>query len=199
MSEKLREASIVRSTKETSIEVKLAIDGSGEGSIETQVPFLNHMLNLFATHGNFDLTINASGDTYIDDHHTVEDVGICLGKAFSEALGDKSGINRYGSQIVPMDEALARVVIDISNRPFLVYRTVKIKDRIGTFETELVPEFFRAFVNNSGITLHVIGEYGDNSHHLIEAIFKAWGRAMDEATRVDPQLQGKVKSSKGVL
>ena len=199
MSEKLREASIVRSTKETSIEVKLAIDGSGEGSIETQVPFLNHMLNLFATHGNFDLTINASGDTYIDDHHTVEDVGICLGKAFSEALGDKSGINRYGSQIVPMDEALARVVIDISNRPFLVYRTVKIKDRIGTFETELVPEFFRAFVNNSGITLHVIGEYGDNSHHLIEAIFKAWGRAMDEATRVDPRLQGKVKSSKGVL
>ncbi|HDM74986.1 MAG TPA: imidazoleglycerol-phosphate dehydratase HisB [Deltaproteobacteria bacterium] len=199
MSEKLREASIVRSTKETSIEVKLAIDGSGEGSIETQVPFLNHMLNLFATHGNFDLTINASGDTYIDDHHTVEDVGICLGKAFSEALGDKSGINRYGSQIVPMDEALARVVIDISNRPFLVYRTVKIKDRIGTFETELVPEFFRAFVNNSGITLHVIGEYGDNSHHVIEAIFKAWGRAMDEATRVDPRLQGKVKSSKGVL
>ncbi len=199
MEEKKRDAKIERMTSETSIVIELSIDGSGKGNIDTPVPFLNHMLNLFAVHGNFDLTINASGDTDIDDHHTVEDIGICLGKAFSEALGDKSGINRYGNQVVPMDEALARVVIDISNRPYLVYRTPKIKDRIGTFETELVPEFFRGFVNHAGITLHVIGEYGDNSHHLIEAIFKAWGRAMDQATRIDEGLGGRVKSSKGVL
>ncbi len=199
MEEKKRDAKIERTTSETSIVIELSIDGSGKGNIDTPVPFLNHMLNLFAVHGNFDLTINASGDTDIDDHHTVEDIGICLGKAFSEALGDKSGINRYGNQVVPMDEALARVVIDISNRPYLVYRTPEIKDRIGTFETELVPEFFRGFVNHAGITLHVIGEYGDNSHHLIEAIFKAWGRAMDQATRIDEGLGGRVKSSKGVL
>ncbi len=199
MEEKKRDAKIERTTSETSIVIELSIDGSGRGNIDTPVPFLNHMLNLFAVHGNFDLTINASGDTDIDDHHTVEDIGICLGKAFSEALGDKSGINRYGNQVVPMDEALARVVIDISNRPYLVYRTPEIKDRIGTFETELVPEFFRGFVNHAGITLHVIGEYGDNSHHLIEAIFKAWGRAMDQATRIDEGLGGRVKSSKGVL
>ncbi len=199
MSQTERRATVKRSTNETSIEVKLCLDGSGKGRIETPVPFLNHMLDLFAIHGNFDLVIRATGDIDIDDHHTVEDVGICLGKAFAEALGDKSGINRYGNQTVPMDEALARVAIDISNRPFLVYKTGKIKDRIGTFETELVPEFFRAFVNQSGITLHIIGEYGDNSHHLIEAIFKAWGRAMDQATRPDPELQGKAKSSKGVL
>ncbi len=199
MEEKKRDAKIERMTSETSIIIELSIDGSGKGNIDTPVPFLNHMLNLFAVHGNFDLTINASGDTDIDDHHTVEDIGICLGKAFSEALGDKSGINRYGNQVVPMDEALARVVIDISNRPYLVYRTPEIKDRIGTFETELVPEFFRGFVNHAGITLHVIGEYGDNSHHLIEAIFKAWGRAMDQATRIDEGLGGRVKSSKGVL
>ena len=199
MVKKIREARIERSTDETRIEVKLAIDGTGKGTIDTPVPFLNHMLELFAIHGNFDIDISARGDTDIDDHHTVEDLGICLGRAFSEALGDKSGINRYGSQIVPMDEALARVAVDISNRPFLVYRTAKIKDRIGSFETELVPEFFRAFVNHAGITLHVIGEYGENSHHLIEAIFKAWGRAMNEATQIDPKLDGKVKSSKGVL
>ena len=199
MGQKKREATIKRTTSETGIEVTVTIDGSGKARIETPVPFLNHMLSLFATHGNFDLTVRATGDIDIDDHHTVEDIGICLGKAFAEALGDKGGINRYGSQTVPMDEALARVVVDISNRPFLVYKTPEIKDRIGTFETELVPEFFRAFVNHAGITLHVIGEYGDNSHHQIEAIFKAWGRAMDQATGRDPGLSGKVKSSKGVL
>jgi len=150
-------------------------------------------------HGHFDLYIKARGDTEIDNHHTVEDIGICLGLALKEALKDKKGICRYGNQTVPMDEALAQVVLDISNRPMFVYRGVELKDNIGSFETELIPEFFRALANNSGITLHILVKYGENSHHIVESIFKAWGRAMDQATRIDTRNKGKVISSKGVL
>lgn len=193
-----RTARIERITKETSIKLSLAVDGSGEAKICTSVPFLDHMLNLFARHGLFDLEVEASGDIDIDFHHTVEDIGIVLGEAFKQALGEKKGIRRYGQATVPMDETLASVAVDISGRPYLVYHVTLPKVKIGEFDVELAREFFQAFVNNCGLNLHVNVMYGENVHHIIEACFKAFARAMDAATQIDPRVQG-VMSTKGVL
>jgi len=193
-----RVAAIERVTKETRIKLSLHVDGKGEAKICTSVPFLDHMLNLFARHGLFDLEVEASGDIDIDFHHTVEDIGIVLGEAFKQALGDKKGIRRYGQATVPMDETLASVAIDISGRPYLVYHVVLPKVKIGEFDVELVREFFQAFVNHCGLNLHINVMYGENVHHIIEACFKAVARAMDAATQLDPRVEG-VMSTKGVL
>jgi imidazoleglycerol-phosphate dehydratase len=194
----IRQAEIKRTTSETDIELTFNVDGSGVSELETDVPFLNHMLDLFTKHGQFDLKVNARGDVEIDDHHTVEDIGICLGQALREALGDKRGIKRYASVFVPMDEALAQVVIDISNRPHLEYSANFPGATVGSFTVELVKEFLWKFALEARITLHVIVHYGDNTHHMIEAVFKALGRALDEATSIDPRVKG-VPSTKGVL
>jgi len=193
-----REAGLSRTTNETDIKLSLSVDGSGVSELETDVPFLNHMLDLFTKHGQFDLKVQARGDIDIDDHHTVEDIGICLGQALREALGDKKGIKRYASVFVPMDEALAQVVIDISNRPHFEYRAEYPSQQVGSFSTELVHEFLWKFALEARITLHVIVHYGSNTHHMIEAVFKALGRALDEATLIDPRVKG-VPSTKGVL
>jgi len=193
-----RSAEIERVTKETRIRLGLEVDGSGQATICTSVPFLDHMLNLFARHGLFDLEIEACGDIDIDFHHTVEDIGIVLGEAFKQALGDKRGIRRYGQATVPMDETLASVAADISGRPYLVYNVRLPKVKIGDFDVELAREFFQAFVNHCGLNLHINVMYGDNVHHIIEACFKAVARAMDAATQHDPRVQG-VMSTKGVL
>jgi imidazoleglycerol-phosphate dehydratase len=193
-----RSSSIARKTNETDIQLTFSADGTGVSQIETDVPFLNHMLDLFTKHGQFDLQVKADGDIDIDDHHTVEDIGICLGQTLREALGDKRGIKRYASVFVPMDEALAQVVIDISNRPHFEYRAAYPSAQVGSFSTELVQEFLWKFALEARITLHVIVHYGQNTHHMIEAIFKALGRALDEATSIDPRVQG-VPSTKGVL
>ncbi|MFD0589765.1 imidazoleglycerol-phosphate dehydratase HisB [Paenibacillus sp. GCM10027627] len=193
-----REASVARKTNETDIALTFAVDGTGQAKLETDVPFLNHMLDLFAKHGQFDLTVDAKGDIDIDDHHTVEDIGICLGQTLREALGDKRGIKRYASVFVPMDEALAQVVIDVSNRPHFEYRAQYPSSQVGSFSTELVHEFLWKLALEARITLHVIVHYGQNTHHMIEAVFKALGRALDEATSIDPRVQG-VPSTKGVL
>jgi len=193
-----RSANIERVTNETRIRLELNVDGCGKGAICTSVPFLDHMLNLFARHGLFDLTVEASGDIDIDFHHTVEDIGIVLGEAFKQALGDKKGIRRYGQATVPMDETLASVAIDISGRPYLVYHVTLPKVKIGEFDVELAREFFQAFVNHCGLNLHINVMYGDNVHHIIEACFKAVARAMDVATQLDPRVEG-VMSTKGVL
>lgn len=195
---KCREASIARKTNETDIKLAFGLDGSGMSQQDTGVPFLNHMLDLFTKHGHFDLDVLARGDIEIDDHHTVEDIGICLGQALSQALGSKAGIKRYASVFVPMDEALAQVVIDISGRPHFEYRAEYPSGVVGTFHTELVHEFLWKLALESRMTLHVIVHYGRNTHHMIEAIFKALGRALDEATSIDPRVQG-VPSTKGVL
>jgi imidazoleglycerol-phosphate dehydratase len=191
-------ARIERVTNETRIRLELSVDGSGKGNLCTSVPFLDHMLNLFARHGLFDLTIEANGDIDIDFHHTVEDIGIVLGEAFKQALGDKKGIRRYGQATVPMDETLASVAIDISGRPYLVYHVTLPKVKIGEFDVELAREFFQAFVNHCGLNLHVNVMYGENVHHIIEACFKAFARAMDAATQLDQRVEG-VMSTKGVL
>lgn len=193
-----RTATIERITNETKIRLELGIDGSGQARICTSVPFLDHMLNLFARHGLFNLSVEASGDIDIDFHHTVEDIGIVLGAAFKEALGDKQGICRYGHAVVPMDETLASVTVDISGRPYMVYNVPLPKVKIGEFDVELAREFFQAVANQCGLNLHVNLQYGDNLHHIIEACFKAFGRAMDAATRMDPRVEG-VMSTKGVL
>jgi len=193
-----RAAAIERVTKETRIKLSLNVDGKGDAKICTSVPFLDHMLNLFARHGLFDLEVEASGDIDIDFHHTVEDIGIVLGEAFKQALGDKKGIRRYGQATVPMDETLASVAIDISGRPYLVYHVVLPKVKIGEFDVELAREFFQAFVNHCGLNLHINVMYGENVHHIIEACFKAVARAMDAATQFDPRVEG-VMSTKGVL
>lgn len=195
---RLRSAAVARKTNETDIELAFAIDGTGQVEVETDVPFLNHMLDLFAKHGQLDLKVKATGDVDIDDHHTVEDIGICLGQAIREALGDKKGIKRYASVFIPMDEALAQVVIDVSNRPHFEYRAQYPSAQVGSFSTELVHEFLWKLALEARITLHVIVHYGQNTHHMIEAVFKALGRALDEATSVDPRVQG-VPSTKGVL
>jgi len=193
-----RQSAILRQTKETDISLQLKIDGAGKADIRTGVPFMDHMLTLFTVHGFFDLSINAKGDTEVDDHHTVEDLGICLGQAFKEALADSHGIKRYGDAAIPMDEALVRVCLDISNRPFLQYQ-VKIKDtKTGTFDTALAKEFFRAFVHHAGITLHIDMIRGENAHHIIEAIFKGLGKALDLATTADKRIKGAL-SSKGSI
>jgi len=193
-----RTASIDRTTKETSIQINLTLDGSGRHEIATGVAFFDHMLTQIARHGFFDLTINAKGDLEVDAHHTVEDVGICLGEAFKQALGDKSGIRRYGRGTMPMHEALASVVLDFSGRPFLVWHVDLPKVQVGSFDLELVQEFFTAFCNHAGANLHVNLAYGDNLHHIVEAVFKALARALDKATQLDPRVQG-VLSSKGAL
>lgn len=193
-----RTAIVDRNTAETNFHLKLVLDGSGQGEISTGVPFMDHMLTHVARHGFFDLTVQGTGDTHIDDHHTVEDLGICLGKAFRMALADRSGIRRFGQGTMPMHEALVAVTIDFSGRPFLVYNIDLPKTKVGNFDTELVEEFCVAFCNHAGANLHVNLHYGSNLHHIIEAIFKALGRALDDATQLDPRVRG-VLSTKGSL
>ncbi len=193
-----RNAAIERITKETQIKLTLEIDGRGEAKIYTSVPFLDHMLDLFTRHGLFDLTVEAKGDIDIDFHHTVEDIGIVLGQAFREALGDKKGIRRYGQASVPMDETQASVAIDLSGRSYMVYNVKLPKVKIGEFDVELAREFFQAFANNAGANLHINVLYGDNVHHILEACFKGMARALDQATQQDPRIEG-VLSTKGKL
>lgn len=195
----MRYAKLERTTSETSVSIEFGLDGEGQSSVATGVPFLDHMLDLFMKHGLFDGTIHANGDTHIDAHHTTEDVGIVLGQAVREALGDKKGIKRYGHAFVPMDDALAQVIIDCSNRPHLEYRlTPQLKDQVGTFDTELVQEFLWKFAVEARMNIHVIVPYGQNTHHIIEAIFKALARALDEASQLDERVNG-VPSTKGLL
>jgi imidazoleglycerol-phosphate dehydratase len=198
MENKKREYTIERKTNETQIQLSFHVDGEGKNDIDTGVPFMNHMLDLFAKHGHFDLAVKANGDIDIDDHHTTEDIGICLGIALKEALGDKKGIRRYGNSFVPMDETLAQVVVDLSNRPHLEFRASFPQGKVGTFDTELVHEFLWKLAIEARMNLHVILHYGMNTHHMIEAIFKALGRALDEATAIDPRVKG-VPSTKGML
>ncbi len=193
-----RASEAARTTRETDVRVALRVDGRGEGKIATTVPFFDHMLTLFSRHGLFDLTVQAKGDTDVDFHHDVEDVGIVLGEAFRKALGDMAGICRYGHAAVPMIEALAEVTVDVSARPHLVFRCETGKEKVGAFDLELVEEFLRAFSQSSGICVHVNVPYGSNAHHTVEAVFKALARALSEAVRVDPRVPG-VPSTKGVL
>ena len=193
-----RLARVERNTKETQIALQLGLDGSGAASVETGIPFFNHMLEAFAKHGLMDLSVAAKGDLEVDHHHTVEDVGICLGKAFKDALGDKAGIVRYGSSYLPMDEALLHAAVDISGRPYLVFNVPVRRTRISNFDLDLLEDFFRAFAFNAEITLHVTMHYGQNLHHIAEAAFKAVGRALAEATRLNPRISG-VLSTKGSL
>ncbi|EMI12838.1 imidazoleglycerol-phosphate dehydratase HisB [Bacillus altitudinis MN12] len=194
----MRQAETARQTNETNISLALEIDGEGKADIQTDVPFMTHMLDLFTKHGHFNLSVDAKGDTDVDDHHTTEDIGIVLGQMFKEALGDKKGIKRYGSSFVPMDETLAQVVVDLSNRPHLEMRADFPSQKVGTFDTELVHEFLWKFALEARINLHVIVHYGTNTHHMIEAIFKAMARALDEATTIDPRVKG-IPSTKGML
>jgi len=194
----MRTATIARKTNETDIRIELNLDGKGEHAIQTPVPFFDHMLVQISRHGFFDLKITASGDIEIDAHHTVEDTGICLGEAFKVALGDKAGIRRYGRGTMPMHEALASVILDFSGRPHLVYNVAMPKPKVGEFDSELVEEFFTAFCNHAGANVHVNLAYGDNLHHIIEAVFKAFARALDDACSFDPRIEG-VLSSKGKL
>jgi len=193
-----RRAQISRKTLETDISLSINIDGKGEGKIETGIGFFDHMLNLFTKHGLLDMDLKAVGDLHVDCHHTVEDVGIVLGQAISKALGDKKSIKRYGMSYVPMDEALAMVVLDLGGRPYLVFDVAYGSERVGNMDTEMVEEFFRAVSVNAGMNLHVKMLYGSNSHHIIEAIFKAFGRALDEAARIDDRIEG-VMSTKGTI
>ena len=193
-----RKAQITRKTSETKIELKLTVDGTGESQISTSIPFLDHMLSLLAKHGLFDLEIKARGDTEVDFHHTVEDIGICLGEALKKALGKKEGIKRFGSASIPMMESLANVSLDLSDRSHLVYQVALPPSKIGEFDTELVEEFFRSLCNNGGINLHIsVGSVG-NMHHVVEAVFKSFARALDEATQIDVRRQG-IPSTKGRL
>ncbi|WP_100374001.1 imidazoleglycerol-phosphate dehydratase HisB [Bacillus sp. FJAT-45037] len=194
----MRQAKLERQTGETSIALEFTVDGEGQSNLETGVPFLTHMLDLFTKHGHFNLTVDAKGDTEVDDHHTTEDIGIVLGLALKEALGDKKGIKRYGSAFVPMDETLAQVVVDLSNRPHLEFRAELPSQKVGTFDTELVHEFLWKLALEARMNLHVIVHYGHNTHHIIEAIFKALARALDEATTIDTRVKG-VPSTKGML
>jgi imidazoleglycerol-phosphate dehydratase len=194
-----RRSVIQRKTSETNIQMSLDLDGTGEHRVETGITFLDHMLAQVARHGRFDLSVQATGDLTVDPHHTVEDVGIVLGDAVSRALGEKAGILRYGAARVPMDEALASAVIDLSGRPFLVFQAPQLKGRIGDFESDLVREFFQGLTNHLRANVHIHVEYGQNLHHMAEAVFKATGRALDQATTVDPRLEGIVPSTKGSL
>jgi imidazoleglycerol-phosphate dehydratase len=193
-----RKARYVRETKETKASLTLNLDGKGKAELSTPIPFLDHMLDLMVRHGFFDLSLKAQGDTDVDLHHTVEDIGICLGEVFKKALGGFGGIRRYGDSVVPMGEALASVVVDICNRPHLVFTTPLVREKVGKFDVELVKEFFQAFASRSGTTIHIVVHYGDNAHHVIEAVFKAFGRALDEATLKDQRVEGAL-STKGIL
>ncbi|KNZ42114.1 imidazoleglycerol-phosphate dehydratase HisB [Acetobacterium bakii] len=192
-----RKVTLNRTTAETAIQLSLNIDGNGQCEVSTEVGFFDHMLTLFTKHGGFDLTIKATGDT-ADNHHVIEDIGILLGKAFYEALGDKAGINRYAFQLTPMDEALCRVCVDISGRSYLVYDVPLTREFIGDFETELLEEFFMAFASNSKISLHVASLYGSNNHHIVEGIFKSLGRTLKEACAINPENKG-IPSTKGII
>lgn len=198
ISRKLRWAAVDRSTSETAIRVELGLDGTGERRIATPVPFVDHMLDAFARHGLFDLVLEAKGDTHIDDHHTVEDIGMVLGGAIREALGDKAQIRRFGWATVPLDETLAEVVVDLSGRPFLVYNVTLSHREVKGFDLGLFEDFFQALATQGGLNLHVNVRYGRNPHHMIEAVFKAFAKAMDQATRQDDRVVG-VPSTKGVL
>lgn len=193
-----RKSQISRKTGETDITLSINLDGTGKSKINTGVGFLDHMLDLFTRHGLFDMEVKAQGDLHVDAHHTVEDVGIVLGQAVKEALGDKKSIKRYGSTFVPMDESLALVAMDLSGRPFLVFDAELPAQKLGNMETELVEEFFRAVAFNAGMNLHIKVFYGSNTHHIIEAIFKAFGRALDQAVLIDDRIEG-VMSTKGTL
>jgi len=195
----MRAASVSRRTAETDVAVSLALDGTGKANIATGVGFLDHMLELLARHALFDLDVKVTGDLHVDQHHTTEDAGIALGQAFLQALGDKKGIGRYADIHLPMDETLTRVALDISGRPFLVFRTAFPTEKIGAFDTELVREWFQAFAMNAGITLHVETLYGSNSHHIAESCFKGLARALRAAVAVDPREEGRVPSTKGTL
>ena len=193
-----RQAKIDRTTKETEISLALDLDGSGESKIDTGIGFFDHMLTLLARHGFFDLTVTAKGDLEVDEHHTVEDVGICLGQALNQAVGDKSGLRRFGHAVIPLDEAMAEVTVDLSGRACLVLNARLGKHRVGTFSPELVHDFFSAFVTNAAITLHINVPYGRNAHHKIECIFKAMARALADAISLDPRQKG-IPSTKGTL
>jgi len=194
-----RTASVTRKTNETNIQVSLTIDGTGKRQIDTGIGFLDHMLEQLARHSLMDLTIKAEGDRHIDDHHTTEDTGWAIGQALKEALGDRKGIMRYGSCDLPMDETLSRVAVDVSGRPFLVWRVEMTTPKLGTMETELFREWFQAFAMGAGITLHVENAYGINSHHIIESVFKATARALRAATEIDPRAADQIPSTKGTL
>ncbi len=195
----MRTAEITRNTNETRIRAAINLDGTGRQSINTGVPFLDHMLDQIARHGLIDLDIHCDGDTHIDDHHTVEDVGIALGQAFAAAVGDKKGLRRYGHAYVPLDEALSRVVIDFSGRPGLEFHVPFTRSHIGQFDVDLTQEFFQGFVNHALVTLHVDNLRGSNSHHQCETVFKAFGRALRMATEIDPRAAEVIPSTKGVL
>lgn len=195
----MRKAEIVRKTAETDIKLTLNIDGAGKSSISTGCGFMDHMLTLFARHGRFDIDLECKGDTYVDDHHTVEDIGIALGKAFSNALGDKKGVTRYGSMILPMDEALIMTAVDLSGRGCLGYALDIPTEKVGTFDTELVEEFFLGFIRNAECTLHIRQLAGTNSHHIIEGAFKSVARSLKAAVAIDPDFADEIPSTKGVL
>ena len=195
----MRQVEVTRNTSETQVSITLNLDGSGLAKLNSGVPFLDHMLDQIARHGMFDLTIEAKGDTHIDDHHTVEDIGITLGQALAKAVGDKAGLSRYGHSYVPLDETLSRVVIDLSGRPELEFHVPFTRARIGTFDVDLSIEFFRGFANHAGMTLHIDNLRGVNAHHQMETVFKAFGRALRMAVAIDPRALGIVPSTKGSL
>ncbi len=195
----MRSAKVQRNTLETRISIELNLDGTGQAKFATGLPFFEHMLDQVARHGLLDLDIQAKGDLHIDAHHTVEDIGITLGQAFNQAIGDKKGINRYGHAYVPLDEALSRVVLDISGRPGLVFNCEFVKDSVGDFETYLIREFFQGFVNHALVSLHIDNLSGNNAHHQAETLFKAFGRALRMALTPDPRMQGAMPSTKGML
>ena len=195
----MRTSEIIRKTAETDISLTLNLDGTGKSTIATGCGFLDHMLTLFARHGRFDLDVTCNGDTYVDDHHTVEDIGIALGKAFDKALGDKRGIVRYGSLILPMDESLILSAVDISGRSYLDFDLNIPTQKVGTFDTELVEEFWLGFVRNAGVTLHIRQMAGTNSHHIIEGTFKSVARSLRQAVAIDPEFASEIPSTKGVL
>ena len=195
----MRTANINRTTGETEIRLGLNLDGTGRSNIQSGVGFLDHMLTLFTKHGRFDLVLTCSGDTDVDDHHSVEDIGIALGQAFKEALGEKRGIVRYGFFLLPMDEALIQTAVDLSGRSYLAFNVPMPAQKVGTFDTELVEEFFLGFTRNLGCNLHVRSRAGSNTHHVIEGVFKCAARALKDAVAVDPALEGEIPSTKGVL
>jgi len=195
----MRQADVTRNTSETKIQIAINLDGTGKAELASGVPFLDHMLDQIARHAMIDLKVVAQGDTHIDDHHTVEDVGITLGQAFAQAVGDKAGITRYGHSYVPLDETLSRVVIDFSGRPGLEFNVPFTRSRVGDFDVDLSIEFFRGFVNHAGVTLHIDNLRGINAHHQIETVFKAFGRALRMALAIDPRASGVVPSTKGSL
>lgn len=195
----MRTSHIQRMTKETVIEMSLNLDGSGQAHIDTGIGFMNHMLELLAFHGHFDLNISCQGDLDVDSHHTIEDLGIVLGECIKEALGDKKGIVRYGQMAVPMDEALVTTTLDLSGRPYLVYHAQLTCERLGIYETEMTKEFFKALSDHAQMTLHIVQNYGENTHHIIEAMFKSFAHACKQAVRIDAQYQDRIVSSKGLL